>query len=245
MKKIVSKVPTFALGLFVGVALTAGTVVGAASYLKATVYDVKIVVDGEEAKLTDKPLNVKGRTYLPVRDTANVLGYDVASVTSSKIELKESSTSSSTSINNSGSKTDNASNKGKSNSKGVYVKNLRETYSTDGKLDASKIRADLNSGKLDVNSHDEAGNTLLHYVILEDNFEAYKAINRNALNVDIQNKDGKTPLHTSVIEKNVFYFSELKNLKADATIKDKNGLLPIDYAQKNSIFELGLEAYMM
>lgn len=108
---------------------------------------------------------------------------------------------------------------------------MKETYSTDGKLDATKIREALNSGKLDVNAQDEeTGNTLLHYVILENNFSAYTAVKRNALNVDIQNKQGQTPLQISVTEKNIFFFSELKDLKADAKIKDSNGSLPIDYA---------------
>ncbi|MCM3256982.1 stalk domain-containing protein [Paenibacillus lautus] len=257
MKKIFSKVPTFVLGAFVGVALTSATVVGAASYLKATVYNVNIVVDGKEAKLSDKPLNVNGKTYLPVRDTASALGYGVASVSSSKIELKSGatpSTGTSTSTPNNSTdnqtvnQTGNNNNTSKpNNSKGVYVKNLKETYSTDGKLDATKIREALNSGALDVNSQDEeTGNTLLHYVILENNYEAYKAINRNALNVDIQNKNGETPLHTSVIEENDFYFGELINDKrADAKIKDKKGLLPIDHAEKNSSFQLFLKGYMM
>lgn len=191
-------------------------------------------------------MNVNGRTYLPVRDTANALGYVVASVSSSKIELKSGATK--TSSNNTSDKTGSTNNTSKpSDSKGeVYVKNLRETYSIDGKLDATRIREALNNGSLDVNAQDEGtGNTLLHYVILENNFNAYTAIKRNALNVNIQNKEGQTPLHISVTEKNIFFFSELKELKANANIKDNSGSLPIDYAQKNSVIELGLEAYMM
>lgn len=241
MKKLISKIPTFVLGTIVGVALTSATVVGAASYLKATVSNVKVVVDGKEAKLSDKPLNVNGRTYLPVRDTANVMGYNVTSATSSKIELNKASNTGTTPSD----KTDKGSNASNNNGKGVYVKNLKETYSTDEKLDANKIRKDLDSGKLNINSQDEeTGNSLLHYVIMEDNFNAYTAIKRNVLNPNIQNKEGRTPLHTAVIEKNSFYCGELLDMKADAKKKDANGLLPIDYAEKNSAIELSLKTYM-
>lgn len=241
MKKIFSKVPTFVLGAFVGVALTSATVVGAASYLKATVYNVKIVVDGKETKLSDKPLNVNGKTYLPVRDTANALGYGVSSVSSSKIELKSGTvpnteTNTVSSSNSTGNQTGSNNNTSKPDSKGAYVKNLKETYSTDGKIDATKIREALNSGNLDVNSQDEEnGNTLLHYVILENNFSAYTAIKRNALNPDVQNKEGQTPLHTAVIQKNRFFLGEvLDELKADTSIKDNFSKAAIDYAEKGS-----------
>lgn len=252
MKKIFSKVPTFVLGAFVGVALTSATVVGAASYLKATVYNVKIIVDGKETKLSDKPLNVNGKTYLPVRDTANALGYGVSGVSSTKIELKSGATPSNgtntgSSSNSTGNQTGSNNNTSKPDSKGVYVKNLKETYSTDGKLDATKIREALNSGKLDVNAQDEeTGNTLLHYVILENNYNAYTAIKRNALNPDVQNNDGDTPLHTTIKAINVFFLSELiGDLKADAEIKNKENKKAIEYTKPGSSEEIELKVYMM
>lgn len=250
------KIATFALGVVVGGALFSGVAVGAANYLKASIYNVKIVVDNKEAKLSDQPLNVNGKTYLPLRDTANALGYGVSSVTSSKIELKSgatpntntnTNTSPATATNTDSTSTNKSNGTNTSNNKGVYVKNLEATYSTDEKLDVEKIKEALNSGKLDVNAQDEeTGNTLLHYVVLENNYEAYKAIKRNALNPNVKNKEGKTPLHISVIEKNSFYFGELlTDMRADAKIKDNNGKLPIDYAEKNSSFQLHLEGYMM
>lgn len=239
MKKLLSKTPTFLLGLAVGVALTAGSVAGAATYLKASINNVKIIVDGKEAKLSDKPLSVNGRTYLPVRDTANALGYSVQSVTSSAITLKEGI---SEKVVTSEPKSETVTSKS-----AKTVENLRETYSTDGKLDPTKIREALNSGALDVNAKDEdTGNTLLMYVILDNNYEAYKAIKHNVLNADVQNNEGKTALHLSVINKNVFYFGELTgDLKADATIKDISGKQAIDYAAKGSAEQIELKIYMM
>lgn len=248
MKKMVSKLPTFMLGAVVGITLTAGTAVGAATYLKATQSNIKIVVDGSQAKLSESPLNVNGRLYLPVRDTANALGYSVDSVTSSQVSLKEETTtknSSSTGSNDSSSGT-TVTKPSTSTTASKKVENLRETYSTDGKLDAEKIRTALNNGTLDVNATDSTNgnNTLLMYVIEENNYEAFKAIKRNALDVNVQRDDGKTALMLSVINKNSFYFGEINELKPDYLIKDKDGKQAYDYAEKNSSFQIGLKIYM-
>lgn len=153
------------LGAIVGITLTAGTVAGASAYLKATKSNVKIVVDGKQAQLSESPLNVNGRLYLPVRDTANALGYSVQSVTSSKVELKEGVSTNSAPVSpNKESSSSNYTTSLKT------VNNLKETYSTNGKLDAEKIRVALDSGTLDVNAVDSVtGNSLLHLVILENN----------------------------------------------------------------------------
>jgi len=255
MKKIVSKLPTFLLGAIVGITFTGATAVGAATYLKATQSKVKIVVDGAQAKLSESPMNIGGRLYLPVRDTANAMGYSVESVTSSLVSLKEGITASSTS--NSGSTggqsgtvvtTPSSSNSGLANTTASKkVANLRETYSTDGKLDAQKIRTALNNGTLDVNSTDSTNgnNTLLMYVIEEDNFEAYKAINRNALDVNVQRDDGKTALMLTVIENSSFYFGEVINKKPDTKLKDNSSKTALDYAENNPSLRVDLNAYML
>lgn len=124
---------------------------------------------------------------------------------------------------------------------------MKEIYSTDNKLDAEKIRTALNNGTLDVNAQDlsNGGNTLLMYVIEENNYEAYKAIKRNALDVNVQRDDGKTALMLTVITKNDFYFGEMTNLKADAKIKDSSKKQAIDYADDNSTEQRYLKIYMM
>ncbi|KOS03328.1 stalk domain-containing protein, partial [Paenibacillus polymyxa] len=60
------------------------------TYLKATLTPTKIIVDGEQAKLSDSPINVNGKAYLPLRDTASAMGYNVASASGGKIELVKS-----------------------------------------------------------------------------------------------------------------------------------------------------------
>lgn len=247
MKKMLSKVPTFMLGAIVGVTVTAGSAVGAATYLKATQSNVKLVVDGSQAKLSESPLNVNGKLYLPVRDTANAMGYSVESVTSTQVSLKESVTDSSSvtsPTNNTPTTPSNPTNTNTTASK--KVKNLKETYSTDGKLDATKIRTALDNKSLDLNAVDQdTGNALIHYVIEENNFEAFKAIKRNALNVNVQNSLGQTPLHIAILNNSSFYLGELKDLKANADLKDNNGSKPIDLAKKNSPNYISLEAYML
>ncbi|MGV2887918.1 stalk domain-containing protein [Paenibacillus taichungensis] len=253
MKKMIGKLSTFTLGAIVGITVTAGTAVGAASYLKATQSNVKIVVDGTQAKLSESPLNVNGKLYLPVRDTANAMGYSVESVTSTQVSLKEG-TSTSNGTNN-GSTGSNDSSSGttvtnpstnNNNSTSKKVKNLKETYSTDDKLDAEKIRTALNIGTLDVNAQDSTdGNSLLHYVVLEDNYEVFRAINRNALNPNLQNNQGQTALMLAVINDKGQLYGEIRDLKPDVTIKDKSGKQVIDYADPNSTYYSSLRAYML
>lgn len=244
MKKLLTKLPTFMLGAIVGIAVTAGSAVGAAAYLKVTQSNVKIVVDGTQAKLSDSPLNVNGKLYLPVRDTANAMGYSVESVTSSQVSLKENTSSSSNSASMSNAEANNTT-ASQNSAASKKVKNLQETYSTDGKLDAEKIRTALNNGSLDVNTQDsDSLNSLLHYVILENNYEAFKAINRNALNPDLQNSKGETPLHLAIQNENIFYFGELKKLKANPDLKDQSGKLAIEYADPKSSTYDSLKIYM-
>ncbi|WP_340031123.1 stalk domain-containing protein [Paenibacillus sp. FSL K6-1122] len=252
MKKMFKKLPTFLFGAVVGVAVTAGTAVGAATYLKATQSNVKIVVDGTQAKLSESPMNIGGRLYLPVRDTANALGYSVESITSSQVSLKEGVTANSTTNTGPtgvqfGTVVTTPSNNNTNTTASKKVKDLKEIYSTDNKLDAEKIRTALNNGTLDVNAQDlsNGGNTLLMYVVEENNYEAYKAIKRNALDVNVQRDDGKTALMLTVITKNDFYFGEMTNLKADAKIKDSSKKQAIDYADDNSTEQRYLKIYMM
>nr|WP_240463821.1 stalk domain-containing protein [Paenibacillus apiarius] len=231
------------MGLLVGAILTAGTAVGAATFYKATPMNIKVVVGENQAKLSDSPLNVNGKTYLPLRDTASALGYSVQSVTSSEITLKEK-----TKVNTEKEQKNKAKNdKTKTTIQTVKMKNLKETYSTDGKLDAAKLKEALNDGTLDVNAQDaDTGITLMHYVVLEDNYEAYKAIRRNELNVNIPDNNGQTPIFLSVIHKNHFFFGELRDdLNADFMIKDSEGKQAIDYADKSSTFYRSLRAEMM
>lgn len=248
MKKILTKLPTFMLGAIVGIAVTAGSAVGAATYFKATQSNVKVVVDGTQATLSVSPMNIGGKLYLPVRDTANAMGYSVESVTSSQVSLKESSNSSNTTTSTSNSSTTTApSNSTNANTTASKkVKNLKETYSTDDKLDAEKIRTALNSGTLGVNDQDSnSGKTLLFYIIEENNYEAFKAINRNALDINIQDSQGNTVLHTAILNKSPFYFGEILDKKPKVDLKNKDGKTAYDLTEKNSSEQIALNAYMI
>ncbi|MBN3522250.1 stalk domain-containing protein [Paenibacillus apiarius] len=236
------KITILITGIFIGVALSAGTVVGATTYLKATQSNVKLVVNDTEAKLSNPPVHVNGKLYLPVRDTANALGYSVQSITRSTVTLKEGISQNTSAQTNDSKAKENIHKK-----ENQMVKNLKETYSTDGKLDAAKLKEALNNATLDVNAQDaDTGMTLMHYVVLEDNYEVYKAIIRNDLNVNIPDNNGQTPLFLSVIHKNSFYFGELRDeLNADVMIKDSEGKQAIDYADKNSTFYRSLRFRML
>ncbi|MEK4207161.1 hypothetical protein [Paenibacillus sp. FSL R10-2788] len=236
------KIPTFALGLIVGITLTAGTAVGAATYLKATPKKVNIVVGSSQKSV--EAMNVNEKLYVPVRDAGDSFGYTVSGVTSSTVTFTEGVT---TKAVGTGTTTNNTStnNTKPENAGAELVEGLRDKYSTDGKLDAAKIKAGIAAKEITVNAQNkEDGNSLLHYVILEDNFAVYSVIKVNNLNVNLQNSEKQTPLMLSVINENNFYYGELTNyFKSNAYIKDNSGKQAIDYAKKNSFYEADLKAY--
>ncbi|MGG1650411.1 ankyrin repeat domain-containing protein [Paenibacillus sp. NRS-1775] len=242
MKK---QIPTFLVGAIVGVAVTLSGVAGASTYLKATLTPTKIIVDGEQAKMSDSPINVNGKAYLPLRDTASAMGYNVASASGAKIELVKSNGAtpapSSTPSATTTTKSEPATTAVKSGGKTFNV----EQYTKGDKLDSEKIAAAITSGELTINSQDANGDSILHWVIRKNDYATYLVIKKNALNVNIQNNLGNTPLHEAVLSKNNFYIGELTNLQAKAKIKNKNGQLPLDLAEKGSGDYYSLKAYSM
>ncbi|MHB0943238.1 stalk domain-containing protein [Paenibacillus sp. ALE1] len=244
MKK---RIPTFLVGAIVGVAVTLSGVAGASTYLKATLTPTKIIVDGEQAKLSDSPINVNGKAYLPLRDTASAMGYNVASASGGKIELVKSngttSTPSSAPSATTTTKSEPATTAVKQGGKTFNV----EQYTKGDKLDSEKIAAAIASGELTINSQDSNGDSILHWVIRKNDYATYLVIKKNALNVNILNNKKQSPLHEAVLDKNNFYFGELTGgtYKAKANIKDADGKLPIDYTEKNSSDYIGLKIYSM
>ncbi|WDM23829.1 stalk domain-containing protein [Paenibacillus polymyxa] len=242
MKK---RIPTFLAGAIFGVAVAVSGVAGASTYLKATLTPTKIIVDGEQAKLSESPINVNGKAYLPLRDTASAMGYNVASASGGKIELVKSNgtTSTPSSIPSATTtiKSEPATTAVKQGGKTLNV----DQYTKGDKLDSEKIAAAIASGELTINSQDANGDSILHWVIRKDDYATYLVIKKNALNVNIVNSLGNSPLHEAVINKSIFYLSELKNLKVDAKIKNAEGRTAIQYAEKSSPIELSLESYVL
>jgi len=62
------------LGMLIG---SAATAVAASDTVTATIAKLRFVVNGEERDVQTEQLVVMGTTYLPVREVANMLGYDV------------------------------------------------------------------------------------------------------------------------------------------------------------------------
>ena len=62
------------IGMLIG---SAATAFAASDTVTATIAKLRFVVNGEERELRTDPIVVKGTTYLPVREVANMLGYDV------------------------------------------------------------------------------------------------------------------------------------------------------------------------
>ncbi|ASA21813.1 hypothetical protein [Paenibacillus donghaensis] len=236
------KASTFLLGAVVGITLTAGTTIGAANYLKATPKKVSIVVGSNQNSV--EAMNVQNKLYVPVRDAGDSFGYSVSGVTSTTVTFAEGKTATTNSV---GTGTTDKNTTTPSKTEGEYVEGLHDKYGTNGKLDAEKVKAAIAAGEISVNAQDKGtGNSLLHYVVLENNFAVYSVIKVNALNVNLQNGELQTPLILSVIHENGFYEGELTNYyKSDATIKDNSGKQAIDYSKPNSSTYINLKFYMM
>ncbi|WP_028588874.1 stalk domain-containing protein [Paenibacillus massiliensis] len=237
------KLSLFIAGTVFGIVLATASVAGASTYLKATQLTTKVYVDGKEAKLSEKPISVNGRSYLPVRDTANALGYSVASATGAKIELVQGGVTSAPTSQSTTTKAEPASTTKIAGSK---IANLEQTYTKGDKLDAAQIATDIASGKIDLNVQDSNnGKTLLMLVIEKDDFETYKVIRKNALKPDLQDSNGNTALHYAIKHRLVFYIGAMIDMDADASIKNKDGNKPIDLFQKGDTGWPEMRAYMI
>jgi hypothetical protein len=66
------------LGLVIGMLIgSAATAAAASDTVTATITKLRFVINGEERDVQTEQLVVMGTTYLPVREVANMLGYDV------------------------------------------------------------------------------------------------------------------------------------------------------------------------
>lgn len=84
MKKFIS-------GLIIGLVLATATSVMAAGGILAQFEDFNLVVNGQVKVLQTKPLVYNGTSYLPVREIANLVGYNVTYKADSRtIELNTS-----------------------------------------------------------------------------------------------------------------------------------------------------------
>lgn len=248
MKKRFASVPAFALGAIVGVALTAGTAVGAAVYLKAVPSPAKIVVNGSEIKLSESPVVIQNKLYIPVREFSDALGYQVGSVGTDQIGIIPKSTSEAGSPSIPGAPSES---EGAPAQERHLVKNLGKLIEMNGELNMQKIYIVIAAGEARLYSQDEAtGNGLLHYLILNGDSSLYDPFvqmdgKAGELDYNLQNFDGQTPLHLAVIHKNDFYIDKLLNQhKADASIQDVSGKTALDYAEKDSKQYKALTAYI-
>ncbi|MMZ53393.1 hypothetical protein D1872_151800 [compost metagenome] len=239
------RIPTFLAGAIFGVAVAVSGVAGASTYLKATLTPTKIIVDGEQAKLSDSPINVNGKAYLPLRDTASAMGYNVVSANGGKIELVKSN-----GTTPAPSSTPSATTNTKSEPATTAVKQGGKTFNVDqytkgDKLDSEKIAAAIASGELTINSQDANGDSILHWVIRKNDYATYLVIKKNALNVNILNNKKQSPLHEAALQNSNFYIGELESLHANPKLMDIEGKKPIEHIRVNSSNYISLEVYMM
>lgn len=247
MKKRFSSVPAFALGAIVGVTLTAGTAVGAAVYLKAVPSPAKIVVNSSEVKLSEPPVVIQNKLYVPVRDFSEALGYQVGSVGTEGVQIiPKSSNGEAIPVG----PTAPSESEGAPAQERHLVKNLGKLIQVNGELNMQKIYIVIAAGEARLYSQDETtGNGLLHYLVVDGDSSLYDPFvqmdgKAGELDYNLRNFDGQTPLHLAVINKNDFYIDKLLNQHhVDASIQDASGKTALDYAEKDSKQYKALTAY--
>ena len=87
MKRMIA---ALVLGIIIGSASSTFAAVG--DSITAIFSDANIKIEGQEVRLESSPANINGSLYLPLRETANLLGYDVTYKADSKtVEFTEGS----------------------------------------------------------------------------------------------------------------------------------------------------------
>ena len=235
----------FVFGLIIGLGLSLASVSFAANKeVVAHLTPFKIMINGKITELKNSIVVIDGTSYLPVREISNLLGYEV--------EWEEETGT--IGLSNDGKKYLNKNKKGGNNSSvsqeqtqsAHFVKDLKNKYSKDGKLNIDLIKIAIENGELDVNSQDyDTGDSLLILCIKENNFPVYDYLkNSGKLNPELPNNEGRTPLHIAVIEKNIFFFGELlAKFNVKTKVKDNFDKYPIDYTEQGSPEYIRLRSY--
>jgi hypothetical protein len=233
----------FLIGLLVGIALSFSSVAFANNEeVKGIFASFRILINGKEIQLEQQPLVIDGSTYLPLRKISELFGYEVQYEDSTRT----------ISLSNDGKKyLSNLDKEEYSNLQSQdqptnhFVLDLKNKYSSNGKLNLDLIKEGIEKKELTLNSQDEeTGDSLLILSIRENNYQVFNYLATNGANLELPNKNGETPLHIATFIKSGFYMSELlTTYRVNPEIKDNNNKRPIDYVdQKSDEYRL-LRAY--
>ncbi|MCR8641556.1 stalk domain-containing protein [Paenibacillus sp. N1-5-1-14] len=232
----------YIIGFVCGALVFSATSAFASSSVTATLEKFNLLVNGEKKALDKQMITVDGSSYMPVRAISNMLGY----------EVQFDSSSETISLANDGKKyiqskeeVTKQEDKKPLNATGSYIKDLKQKYSKDDKLNVGLVKAAVTKGELTVNSQDEvSGDSLLILSIRESNSDIFLYLKENGVDPVLPNKEGKTPLHIATITKNGFMMDELlESFKVKSRIKDNDGKMPIDYTEKSEIEYSNLRGY--
>lgn len=235
------KMKNFIMGVIVGAALTATSSVlansEAATAVTAFISDMKVVINGQNVELTDKPLIQDGKSYLPVRSVAEILGYNVDYNAETHTAILSNNGDTTPVLNNEQAVTSQEGS-------GSLKKNLIENFLVDGKLDVSKVKEGIESGTFGINDQDAStGETLLIRAVKENHYGLINYIHDKGADVNLADFEGKTPVHHAVISKSDSALGNLTKFKAKTKVKDKNGKIPMDYTEYSSGVYLYLRAF--
>lgn len=231
----------FLVGFVLGALIFGSMTAFANDEVRAKLTDIKLMVNGQLVELENKVMAVEGRSYLPVREVANLVGYDVDYNDATRtiiLNKKQEEDVQNTDQSNNPPKNHEQNNN--------VIEGLGDMFrNDDDNLDLEAIKQAVENGEVKVDSVDENGNTLL--LLASDKIENYRVgeflINKGA-NLNHQNNEGKTAVHIAVIENNQAFLRLLIESGASTIIEDNDGKRPIDYTKEYSTIWGTLKAYV-
>lgn len=242
MKKI-NGLKGFVIGLFVGATIMVTGTAVASNVIEAKLFNVKVIVDGQELSLDDRPLEANGRTYLPVRALAESLGYKASYSSKDKVVSLKSSTvesSKNTSTSTSTTKPNNSSSKGDD----VLIEGLLDKVlgEQDGQpvVDLDKVKQLIEVEGVDVNAKDkETGLSLAaiatQYELFYSPAPTFKYLKQKGADLFATDNQGRNLMHLVVFSENGSIYSLLLEAGVDRKHKDNDGKTPFDYATEGEV----------
>jgi len=194
----------------------------AASNLTATVTNLKIVVNGQEKSLSEKPVVINNKTYLPVRDIGTITGYQVnyqkGVVSLDGVNTTDQNNSSASTSASTDTTTETTTDKPRFDFKKLPITVMHDDVSvTVNSVSQGEYSTDFNVTIVNNSSED---------------LQVQYDLNALGANYDVPGKEYKT--YGTIGEKNEFY----SPIKAGTTVTGTIRKSKVDAGTENLLFHL-------